>query len=102
MQKFLSFLLSPKFIVILICLAVLYAILPVILPFFGVRLVDVLGCDAAGPGPQTTCPDLVEKILIYMMLTYWFGIFTIPTGFLVAGVLVIILVLRLVMLKQRD
>ncbi|WP_254566792.1 hypothetical protein [Oscillatoria sp. HE19RPO] len=102
MQKFLSFLLSPKFIGILIGLAVLYAILPVILPFIGVRLVELLGCDTGGPGPQTACPDLVETILTYMILTYWFGIFTLPTGFLVAGVLVIILVLRLVMLKQRD
>jgi len=102
MQKLLSFLLSLKFIGILIGLVLLYAILPVILPFVGVRLFDLLGCDAGGSGPQITCPNQIEEILTYMMLTYWFAIFTLPTGFLVAGVLVIILVLRFVMLERRH
>jgi hypothetical protein len=101
MQRVLSFFLSPKFIAILIGLVVLYAILPVILAFAGVGLSHLFGCG--GSGPQITCSNqMMGQILTYMFMMHWFALFTVPTGFLVAGVLSIIFVLRLVMLARRH
>ncbi|MCT7955211.1 hypothetical protein [Laspinema palackyanum] len=101
MQRVLSFLLSPKFIGILICLVVFCAIFPFFLAFAGVGLVNLLGCG--GSGPEITCPNqMMGEILTYMVLMHWLALITLPTGLLVAGVLVIILVLRLVMLERRH
>ncbi|MCT7973268.1 hypothetical protein [Laspinema olomoucense] len=101
MQKVLSFFLSLKFIGLLICLVIFCSIFPFFLAFAGMGLANLLGCGGSGPG--ITCPNpMMGEILTSMVLMHWLGLITLPTGFLVAGVLSIIFVLRWVMLERRH
>lgn len=103
MQQILSFFLSPKFIAVLIAIVLLYAIFPILIAFAGFGLAELFGCQSGGSGPQFTCPNPeMGKLFTYMGFMHWFGLVTLPTGLPVAGVLVIILALRLVMLQQRS
>ncbi len=83
---------------ILLGIAILYAIAPLIVTVIGLRLVSVFGCSVSGI--IVNCPNRPKlgSLLTYMIFSHWLAIFTVPSG----GIAIIILGVKLfVTLEQR-
>jgi hypothetical protein len=101
MAKFISWLLSPKTISILIAVVILYAISPFLITFAGAGLAGLFGCNGGRVENNCPSPEMAE-FFTTLTVVHWLAMVTLPTGLLVAGVLAIILVLRLIMLQRRS
>jgi hypothetical protein len=83
---------------ILLGIAILYAIAPLIVTVIGLRLISVFGCSVSGI--IVTCPNhrKLGSLLTYMISSHWLAIFTVPSG----GIAIIVLGVKLfVTLQQR-
>ena len=86
----------------MIGIVLLYAIGPLLITLIGVVLMNLFDCEWVRILAISCRIKMIEPIISYIIFMYWLVPFTLPTGLPVAGVLAIILVLRLVMLKQRH
>ncbi|MEB3828598.1 hypothetical protein LKK83_14020 [Phormidium sp. CCY1219] len=79
MAKFISWLLSPKTITILIGVVLLYAISPFLITFAGAGLAGLFGCN--GGGVENNCPSpQMAEFFTSMTVVHWLAMVTLPTG----------------------
>ncbi|CDM97534.1 MULTISPECIES: hypothetical protein [Limnospira] len=84
-----------KINVILIGVSLIYMITPLAIAILAIGLANVLGCSATGMDFQCPGNPGLGQLLTTMGMLHWFGVFTIPSGAIIAIILTVALSLQM-------
>jgi hypothetical protein len=85
-----------KINLILLAIAIIYTIFPLLIAFLGVGLASLFGCETQGAVIVCESQPFLGELFTNMTVFHWFALFTLPSGAIVSGILLMTLLLQLI------
>ncbi|WP_413165059.1 hypothetical protein ACL6C3_02500 [Capilliphycus salinus ALCB114379] len=79
---------------ILLAIALSYTIFPLLIAFLGVALAALFGCESRGGFIVCADQPFLGQLLTNMTIFHWLGLITVPSGGIISGVLLIMLLIQ--------